>query len=333
MITEFDHAFPWLQSSWVQLVNYITQDRIPQALLLTGQQGLGKQQLAEFFAHTLLCTTAQHPETYCGKCQSCLLFKATTHPDYILIEADEPGKAIGIAVIRQLIAKLELKPQFAGYRVVVINPADSLNNAAANAFLKYLEEPTERTILILITHAISKLPATMISRCQKLHLPVPDEVISTEWLKQQGILDNHALLLSLSQGSPLSAKHFADHNFVNLRNECFAHWHKLSQPDGDFIALAEQWHKLERTEMDLLFFWLISWVVDMIKLFYQQQPIKLFNPDLYSSLQDLTQKLDLRELYQYYDFLLISQQNLDKQLNKQLMIEEILIHWLKLNSR
>ena len=332
-MNDIQQSLPWLQTSWTQLSNYISQNRIPQALLIVGNKGLGKYQLAEAFAQTLLCTTPLPNAAACGKCQSCTLFNAQTHPDYSVIEPEEEGKAIGISVIRQLTARLELKPQFESHRVVIINPADRLTNASANAFLKYLEEPTERTSLVLITDKPSTLPATITSRCQKLHLSVPDETIAKAWLKQQGVIENNDLLWMLSQGAPLLAKRFADNSTLQLRAECFNNWSKLSHSEDSLIAIAEQWQKLDKTDIDLLLFWLITWVMDIIKLKYQQKPIKIVNQDLIINLQEMADKLDLKHLYIYYDLLLLSRQRFGTQLNKQLMFEEILILWTKLNSR
>lgn len=328
-----DQSFPWLQESDFQLRQYINQNRIPQALLIIGHKGYGKQQLAEYFSQSLLCMDLLATNIACGKCQSCTLFNAGTHPDYIAIESEEPGKAIGIGVIRQLTTKLALKPQFESHRVVVINPADSLNNASANAFLKYLEEPTERTCLILITNKPSKLPATIRSRCQKLLISTPDQVLVKTWLKQQGISDNTDLLLSLSQGAPLLAKQLAQSSVLKLRVECFNHWMALAVSDENLIAIAEQWYKLEREEINLLLFWLVSWVADMIKLAYDNQAVNIVNLDFVKHLQEIVEQLDLKDMYKYYDLLLLSQQRFDTQLNKQLLFEEILIQWSKLNSR
>ncbi len=327
-------SFPWLQASWLQLCNYIDQKRIPQALLITGVNGLGKQQLANCYAQTLLCNAPQENGVCCGKCQSCLLFKADTHPDYLLIEPEEQGKSIGIAAIRKLTSILTLKPQYENYRVVIINPADSLNHASANAFLKYLEEPTERTCLILITDKPNKLPATIRSRCQKLFIPQVSNQESLEtWWKQNGILDNQDLLFNLSQGAPLLAKQFYETNLLKERKDYFNHWIKLSTSKENFITVAEQWAKLDNTKISLLIVWIISWVVDAIKLTYVNQNINLYNPDLVTNLQEIAVKLDLKKMYKYYDFLLLSQQRLESQLNKQLVFEEILIQWSKLNSR
>ncbi len=330
---DIQQSLPWLQASWGQLNNYISQNRLPQALLIVGNKGLGKFQLAEVFAQTLLCTSPLPNAVACGECKSCTLFTAQTHPDYSVIEPEEEGKVIGISVIRQLTARLQLKPQFESHRVVIITPADSLTNASANAFLKYLEEPTERTCLVLITDKPSKLPATIISRCQKLHIPIPDETIVRAWLKQQSILENNDLLCMLSQGAPLLAKKIAENSTLKLRSECFNNWSTLTGSEESLISIAEQWQKLDKADIDLLLFWLITWVMDIIKLKYQQKPIKIVNQDLITNLQEMADKLDLKCLYKYYDLLLQSQQRFGTQLNKKLMFEEILILWTKLNSR
>jgi DNA polymerase-3 subunit delta' len=332
MMNDIQQSMAWLQPSWTQLSNYIDQNRIPQALLIIGNKGLGKQQLAEYFSQSLMCSSPLSEGGYCGKCQSCTLFQAKTHPDYIFIAPEETGKVIGIDVVRQLTVKLSLKPQYESYRLVVINPADSLNNASANAFLKYLEEPTERTCLILITDRPSKLPATIRSRCQKLLVSVSDEAAVKTWLTQQGVVEDVDLLLKVSQGSPLLAKRLSEGSALNIRADCFKQWQKVAKLEDNFVIIAEQWNKLDKAVMDLLLIWLISWVGDLIKIGHHLQAVDIVNLDLKTSLQEMVEKLDLKKLYKHYDFLLLSRQRLDTQLNKQLMIEEILIQWSELNG-
>ncbi len=332
-MTNLQQSFPWLSPYWSQLALAINHQRIPQALLITGNKGMGKYVLASYFGQSLLCFSRDLGGNYCGKCKSCKLFLAETHPDYSLIEPEGTGKSITISVIRQLITKLSLKPQFDSQRVVIVNPADSLNNAAANAFLKFLEEPTERTTLILVAENPSKLPATISSRCQKLFIQPLDPSALKHWLKQQNLLENSDIVLNLSKGSPLLAKQFSENSILDLRTQCFESWIKVHHSKTSFNEVAEKWYKLEKTEMEFLLFWLTSWVMDMIKLAFHQQAVKLYNPDLITNLQELTQKLDLRKLYKYYDFLLLSQKRLDTQLNKQLMFEEILIKWSSLKNK
>lgn len=320
---------PWLQPNWDHLNRYIEQSRIPQALLITGHRGLGKHQLATHFAYSLLCSQPQVGGFSCGHCDSCLLFAAETHPDFINIVPEEQGKTISIDQIRRLITQLTLKPQFEAYRVVIINPAEQMTRSAVNAFLKCLEEPTERTVLILMTDKPGKLPATIVSRCQKLAVTTPDKEVVINWLKQQGMPDDPEILLNLAQGAPLLAQQYGHSETVKLRNQCFKAWSDLANQRGNPVAIAESWQKLP--EFSMLVFWMTSWVTDLIKSAYQTRAEYLYNPDLGMPLKALAQQLELKGLYRLYDLLLLDRQRLDTQINKQLMLEEILIQWSELN--
>ncbi|KAF3981056.1 MAG: DNA polymerase III subunit delta' [Methylococcales symbiont of Hymedesmia sp. n. MRB-2018] len=332
-MNDLEQLLPWLDEYWSQLVQVIKQQRIPQALLFSGNKGVGKHVLARRFAQALLCLSPSLDGNGCGQCRRCKLFLADTHPDYKMLAPDETGKAITVSMVRQLTTQLSLKPQFDGQRVVIINPADKLNNAAANAFLKYLEEPTERTTLILIAEKPTKLPATICSRCQKLFISTPNQSDIEPWLKKHGLLENSKIILSLSKGSPLLVQQFSENTTLELRQQCFVNWKKLSLAKTNAVEIAAVWCKLEKIEVEYLLFWITSWVMDIIKLAHICQSEKLYNPDLLADLQEMTQKLDLKCLYKYYDFLLLSQKQLDTQINKQLMFEEILIQWSTLNKK
>jgi DNA polymerase-3 subunit delta' len=258
------------------------------------------------------------------------LLAAETHPDYISIKPEELGKAIGIGQIRSLITRLTLKPQFEAHRVVVINPAEQMNNAAANAFLKCLEEPPERSIILLITDKPAQLPATIISRCQKLTMARPDRETHSAWLRQQNIHDNLDLLYSLSQGAPLLAQSYAHDKMLTLRNQCFKTWVAVAKKQSHPVMVAEDWHKLPEAS---LLFWITSWIIDLIKCCYQTPALKLYNPDFHEPLQELSQQLELKRIYKLYDLLLISRQRSATPINKQSMFEEILIQWFELTQR
>lgn len=321
-------VLPWQHAHWAHLHSYIVQQRIPQALLITGGKGVGKQQLAEQFAAALLCEQPHADSHACGQCHSCLLLTAQTHPDFMRVQPEEGKTTIAIDQIRNLITKLTLKPQFDRYRVVILNPADKMNNAAANAFLKCLEEPNERTILVLVSDRQSKLPATILSRCQKLAITMPDKATVLSWLTTQAIQDDANVLLGLAQGAPLLALHYAKESIVTQRNDCFKQFLAVAKRQSHPVVIAEQWLKLPEAA---LLFWLTSWVVDLIKCAYQSHAEHLYNPDLHTPLHSLTQQLELKKLYQLYDLLLLSRQRLDTQINKQSLFEEILIQWTELN--
>ncbi|MFZ2449974.1 MAG: DNA polymerase III subunit delta' [Methylovulum miyakonense] len=323
---------PWQQQNWAQLHHYIIQQRIPQALLITGKKGYGKQQLARQFAHSLLCGHLDNDGLACGSCTSCLLFAAGTHPDFIAIQPEETGKPITVDQIRTLITRISLKPQFEKFRVVLVNPADAMNIQAANAFLKSLEEPTERTVILLISNQPAKLPATIASRCQKMAIaPVGQEQLSA-WLSQQNPNISPAdlpVLLALAQNAPLLALEYANQGALQMRNSCFKAWLDIAKRQTHPVIVAESWLALPEPQ---LLFWLSSWVMDLIRCAYQAQPGNLFNPDLNKTLHSLAQGLELKKLYGLYDLLLVSRQRLETTINKQILFEEILTYWSQLNQ-
>ena len=323
---------PWQLGDWAHLHGYLLQNRIPQALLITGKKGLGKSLLAKQFADSLLCESRLTNGFSCGHCHSCLLGKAATHPDFIAIQPDDSDKTITIDQIRHLIDRLTLKPQFDTQRIVMIFAADLMNTRAANAFLKCLEEPTERTSIILITDKPNKLPITIISRCQRLAVATPDVETVKLWLasKLPNLTDaNISALANLAQGAPLQALNDANNGMLDFRRDCFKAWIEIAQKRNHPIEVAENWQK--RPELNVLF-WMTSWVIDLIKHHYQAELTHFSNPDFYEPLKALSIRLDLKKLYQLYDLLLLSRQRLDTQINKQTMLEELLIQWFQLNE-
>ncbi|NOQ17045.1 MAG: DNA polymerase III subunit delta' [Methyloprofundus sp.] len=315
--------YPWHKKDWQQLSAYITQDRIPQALLLAGSEGLAKHALALRYTQSLLCTEKTSTEA-CLQCESCKLFLAETHPDFMTLQPEEEGKAIRIDDVRALINKLSLKPQYLGYRVVLIQPADKMNMNSANAFLKCLEEPPERTVFLLLTEAMQALPATILSRCQKMSLSVPDTEDILQWLEEQGINEQAELALNLAQGSPLLALDYAKNNVVQLRSSCFDEWNKVALANACPISLAEKWHK---QPLGPLLQWLTLWTEDIVKCTFHVESALLFNKDLAKPLQQLAKRVNRQQLFKFYDLLLKDSYRINGQLNKQLLFEELLITW------
>lgn len=315
-------AYPWHQSYWQHLMSYVAQQRIPQALLINGIEGLGKQALAEKFAHYLICSDKQE-QIYCGHCANCKLYLAGNHPNFTLLQPEDTGKAIGVDLIRQLIKKLILKPQYNTYRVVIITPA-SMNINAANAFLKCLEEPPERTVFLLLTEKMQALPATIRSRCQQWLMRPPDIEDAKHWLQSHGVSEQQKLLLRLAQGAPINALAYAQDNSLEQRHSCFDEWLKVSLAKACPIQVAEKWHKLPATR---LIQWLISWTEDMIKCHFQVNKSQLLNEDLEKHLRRLIKQLDLHQLFKFYSLLLKDTYRINGQLNKQLLFEELLIIW------
>ena len=153
-------------STVAHLRKTLTSDKFPHAVIFSGAEGIGKRLAADICAGALLCENPVDGEP-CGTCESCRLLAAKTHPDFYVVEAEatKTTRSIKIGQIRALQTETALRPINSARRVVIIDGAELMNNAAANCLLKTLEEPPSQTIFILLTANRSSLLMTIRSRC------------------------------------------------------------------------------------------------------------------------------------------------------------------------
>lgn len=189
------------------LKNALIKNNLSHAYIFSGPENLGKYTIAEKLALSLFCLSSE--DCPCGECSGCHQTLNNTHPDFFLINRlidEKTGKLkreIIIDQIRNLKYHLSQAPLFGGYKVAIIRSADDLNANSANSLLKLLEEPSKRTIIILIVKDIDNLPQTIISRCQVLQfLPVATNQIS-DYLQAKGAsVEKADRLARLALGRP-----------------------------------------------------------------------------------------------------------------------------------
>lgn len=150
-------------------VNY-KANRLGHAFLLVGPLHSNLTVFAYKMLAALLCKQAAAP---CGQCQSCQLIALNEHPDLILLAPEKQNGVIKIDQIRDLQQSIYTQAQLGTGKGIIINPAEKMNGAAANALLKILEEPPQNTYFVLIAEQISTILPTIISRCQKWCVPTP----------------------------------------------------------------------------------------------------------------------------------------------------------------
>ncbi len=156
----------------------IQRGRLGQAYLLTGPSGIGKRTFASLLAQSLLCRQRGATElTACGQCAGCRQVQSGTHPDFMQVGLPEGKTELPIEVFvgssekrgrEGLCHELSLSPMQGGYRIALIDDADSMNVASANALLKTLEEPGPGAVLILIAEDADQVIQTIRSRCQQV---------------------------------------------------------------------------------------------------------------------------------------------------------------------
>jgi DNA polymerase-3 subunit delta' len=183
---------PWQGDVWQRLAQARQQQRLAHALLLTGVPGIGKQRFAEALAQSLLCQSPDVLTGYaCGQCRHCVLYQAGSHPDIKRIGFEvskttgKLSRMITIDQIRDWVAGQGQTANLGDWKISIIEPAEQMNTASANALLKFLEEPTPGTLLILISPMPGALLPTVRSRCQQLPLPIPQSAEASSWLQQQ----------------------------------------------------------------------------------------------------------------------------------------------------
>lgn len=159
-------------SVWRIVQQVLNKNRLPHALLLAGPRHAGILQFANRLMALRVCLSAESAP--CGICQPCHLLLHASHPDIQYVTQETPTSPIKIDQVRELQESVYRTPQCGECRFVIIEPADRLNQAAANALLKILEEPPSHTTFILIAEQMSRLPATIMSRCQQYTFSPPE---------------------------------------------------------------------------------------------------------------------------------------------------------------
>ena len=345
---------PWNEAKVAAFLR--DRQRLPHALLFSGQKGTGKNSFATWLAQLLLCANPAADGKSCGHCQGCRLFTAGSHPDLHVIQPEAVYKSSGTLIaqyavryppekskeskdstviridqIRSLIVDAQTRPQIGACTVMLLSPADCMNVNAANSLLKLLEEPPPDSYLILVADRPARLPATIRSRCAHMEFRIPPVDDALAWLQTQGLSGANArLLLELAGGAPLTALALAESSFLDQRMVLLDDMEKLASGQGDPLACAARWKPLG-AERCLL--WLQGWLSDLIVTAMQVGAARLHNPDLGARLQAVEKRLDLKQLFEFSEGVARGRSLLGSSLDEQLLLEDLLIRWTELCRR
>ncbi|MEP7313042.1 MAG: DNA polymerase III subunit delta' [Pseudomonadota bacterium] len=231
---------PWLQPSFDGLQRAWEADRLPQGLLIHDAPGAGGRHLARGIAQLVLCTG---PRPACGECSACRRVAKSEHPDLFFIGPSEDSKLGLILVdqIRELSEQLSLTSYEGRGSVAVLSPADAMNNQAANALLKTLEEPRRNAYLVLHSAHPSRLPATVLSRCQKLAVQPPDRPAALAWLQSQRQSADWPAALDVLGTAPLQAVDADPAQLRELRDDTWRTLRDAGSGRLDVVRTADQW--------------------------------------------------------------------------------------------
>lgn len=318
--------YPWLDAAWQRLL--ATRPRPAQALLLAGPRGVGKGALAQAWAQALLCEAPLPDGAACCQCPACHWFETGGHPDYRLVTLQEKtGKegetrmasAIEVEQAREAVDFVQMSTYRAGFRVVLVDPADRLNVAAANALLKVLEEPPLNTVFVLVSDQPRRLLPTIRSRCTRLDIGLPPAEQAATWLAGQGV-DDAELMLSLAGGTPLDALRWAEGGELDERREVLE---GLARPERlDPVTLGERWKAIgPRAWHGLAYKWLGDLLAVRLKGSVQ------FNRDFSAALGQLGGKADPAKLLALARMQASEGRVLEHPLNRSLQLQAWLVQY------
>ncbi|MDD2740733.1 MAG: DNA polymerase III subunit delta' [Rhodocyclaceae bacterium] len=316
------------------------RQRLPHALLLVGQRGLGKFDFAMAFAAGLLCEQQTRDGQACSQCLACNWFSQGNHPDFRLLQPgamSEEGdteeskkkasQQITVDQIRELDEFFNVGTHRAGLRIVLINPTETMNRNAANSLLKTLEEPSANTLFLLVSSEPLKLLPTIRSRCQVVPISLPKSRPAKAFLVAAGVKDE-ARWLALAGGSPGLA--------IELANSGQGGWldvlvKRLSDRLGpDPIASAADLEKLVKDSKGKLPLKAVvealqKWLVDLT-LASNNLPVRYFLPQQ-STISGLAAIIPSARLLPAYRALLQRRREAEQPLNARLFFEGLFMDY------
>jgi DNA polymerase-3 subunit delta' len=314
--------------------------QLPHSLLLVGQKGLGKYELARRFAASLLCESPSIDGLACGKCLACNWFEQGNHPDFRLLQPDalgeeaevedgkkKPSQQITIDQVRGLDEFFNIGTHRGGLRIILVNPTEAMNRNAANSLLKTLEEPAPDTLFLMVSSEPMRLLPTIRSRCQVVPVPVPSMKLAEKVLADEGVAQAERWL-AMAGGSPSLAMEFAGSvqgAWIELLATRLATGRK-----GDPLAIAAELEKAVKDSKGKLALKHVTealqkWMVDLT-LAQNGLSVRYFLPQQ-SIIAGLADMIPAARLIQSYRALITRRQEAEQPLNARLFLESLFLDY------
>jgi DNA polymerase III subunit delta' len=319
-----DHALSVLRQA-------LTHGRLAHAYLFVGAEGVGKRLAALTLAKAMNCLAPPEPGEACEQCSSCSKINSSNHADLLLVEPD--GDFIKIDQVRVLQRQLRFRPLEGGRRACVIDSADRLNEAAANALLKTLEEPPAETHLFLITSRPHYLLPTILSRCQWVKFkPLARDHVARILRTVSSFTEEQAFFYaSLSGGSASQALSLGDRLDFQKRLGWLKAFGDLFQKSVlEIFEICEQITKEEEDPQDLLELWKV-WVRDLLvcKVAPEGKEERFVNHDRATEIGVQARLFSFDQLQDFFRRLSETQRFISMKGNRQVALETLMLEMRK----
>jgi DNA polymerase-3 subunit delta' len=256
------HLCPWLADAFDTLIRIYRHGNLGHALLLAGPRGAGKSNLAHALATQIVSAKVHEPGVLTAAsaidARDAATDTETSYPDVHVLAPTGDKRTISVEQVRDAIADLALTSLGGFAKVLIVEPAEAMTAAAANALLKTLEEPTAATYFLLVSHQPGFLPATVRSRCQLYMAPTPSAESALAWLEADSRPDVRPELeglLAVCGGQPLRAADLVSRNKININNELEDLINSILDDSAESQKALDGWLK---DDADTLLGWLVT---------------------------------------------------------------------------
>ena len=271
------------------LQNFLQREARPHALLFCGAEGLGKKKLALEFAKTFLCLNGKGDDG----CEACRLLNFAdgnvSHPDFILVERLPEKRDLSIEQMRELAKQAAFAPVLSKNKICIVEDADRLTEAAANSFLKLLEEPPAGWLIILLASSEDKLLTTILSRVVKLRFNPLTVADVKKLLLERGVAEDASEVLArISEGSVGTALNLNEQNALEYRQTALSFLEALPLEFPMNYVTDRAWVvKYERAEA-MLFVKLLQLLLRDMLFIKTGVTVNLYNCDVQENLTALS---------------------------------------------
>lgn len=322
-----------------RFVTAYVHDRLGQAYMLVGPEGVGKRLFARELAKAVLCERPREPLTACDACPSCLQVAADTHPDLLTLRTPEGRHELPVETMREFCGRLALKPVRGGRRVGLIEDADDFNPESANCFLKTLEEPPVGTLLLLVTTSTERHLPTVLSRCQVVRFGPLAAADVAEVLAQVGIDDpgRRERLARRAGGSVARALALNDEATWQTREDLLR---GLTDSRPDFARLAEVWEQYvaeagkdtaaQRTRAAVVTGFLLDALGSALRLAYGAKTDEA-DPSETERLRAFAERVGPDRLLELIEACLEADRRIERRVQVVLVIESVLDQWTRMS--
>jgi len=319
------------------LQSILRTQEVPNALLFSGSEGIGKRSMAMIFVQALLCQNVVHAANGinpCGLCRSCKKINSGNHPEFFILEppSDPPTANIKIDQIRAMQEGMVFEPLETAWKVFVIVSAEKMTVEAQNSLLKTLEEPPQYVVMILIASKPSLLLPTILSRCQQVSFsPLSFSQVESILMERRGWTAGDARLAAAITSGKLGEALSLEVDQVRameeelnllVKDETLSHYDTLFgvavKFSSDAATLAKALYYLSAYFRDLL---VLLAVEDRLQL---DRSYLVFSWRMEELLR-WSYRMDVRDVTKFLADITTIQQSLVRNINRQLTLETLLM--------